>query len=225
MKTTPIPVKFDRQGHSCNFYAGFGPTEIYRAGRAGPRGPGDVCQASSAPSSRILRVHLGCRRWARAKIHQYCFGLAKVVFCGLRSATQARAAQSATWGAQGEFRWPRVAMVAACASECPSATQRGCPRAADGWVGGVDSVRVDSVRVGAAHNRNRQTAHKNRRPSLQHDGPPLFRSALVCSPVAMLGLFRGDLCSERLFVLQNANLQACGRTHPCGRGNSATSDA
>ena len=26
MKTTPIPVKFDRQGHSCNFYAGFGPT-------------------------------------------------------------------------------------------------------------------------------------------------------------------------------------------------------
>ena len=26
MKTIPIPVKFDRQGHSCNFYAGFGPT-------------------------------------------------------------------------------------------------------------------------------------------------------------------------------------------------------
>ena len=26
MKTTPIPVKFDRQGHSCNFYAAFGPT-------------------------------------------------------------------------------------------------------------------------------------------------------------------------------------------------------
>ena len=26
-KTTPIPVKFDRQGHSCNFYAGLGPTE------------------------------------------------------------------------------------------------------------------------------------------------------------------------------------------------------
>ncbi len=26
MKTTPIPVKFDRQGHSCNFYEGFGPT-------------------------------------------------------------------------------------------------------------------------------------------------------------------------------------------------------
>ena len=26
MKTTPIPVKFDRQGHSCNFYAGLGPT-------------------------------------------------------------------------------------------------------------------------------------------------------------------------------------------------------
>ena len=26
MKTTPIPVKFDRQGHSCNFFAGFGPT-------------------------------------------------------------------------------------------------------------------------------------------------------------------------------------------------------
>ena len=24
MKTTPIPVKFDRQGHSCNFYVGFG---------------------------------------------------------------------------------------------------------------------------------------------------------------------------------------------------------
>ena len=28
MKTTPIPVKFDRQGHSCNFYAGFGPTQV-----------------------------------------------------------------------------------------------------------------------------------------------------------------------------------------------------
>jgi len=28
LKTTPIPVKFDRQGHSCNFYGGFGPTEI-----------------------------------------------------------------------------------------------------------------------------------------------------------------------------------------------------
>ena len=26
MKTTPIPVKFDRQGHSCNFHGGFGPT-------------------------------------------------------------------------------------------------------------------------------------------------------------------------------------------------------
>jgi hypothetical protein len=26
LKTTPIPVKFDRQGHPCNFYAGFGPT-------------------------------------------------------------------------------------------------------------------------------------------------------------------------------------------------------
>ena len=26
MKTTPIPVKFDRQGHSCNFYGGLGPT-------------------------------------------------------------------------------------------------------------------------------------------------------------------------------------------------------
>ena len=28
MKTTPIPVKFDRQDHSCNFYGGFGPTAI-----------------------------------------------------------------------------------------------------------------------------------------------------------------------------------------------------
>ena len=28
MKTTPISVKFDRQGHSCNFYAGFGPTGV-----------------------------------------------------------------------------------------------------------------------------------------------------------------------------------------------------
>jgi hypothetical protein len=26
LKTTPIPVKFDRQGHSCNFYGGLGPT-------------------------------------------------------------------------------------------------------------------------------------------------------------------------------------------------------
>ena len=26
LKTTPIPVNFDRQGHSCNFYGGFGPT-------------------------------------------------------------------------------------------------------------------------------------------------------------------------------------------------------
>ena len=25
--STPIPVKFDRQGHSCNYYAGFGPIE------------------------------------------------------------------------------------------------------------------------------------------------------------------------------------------------------
>ena len=32
-KTTRIPVKFDRQGHSCNFYAGFGPTFAHlRAG-------------------------------------------------------------------------------------------------------------------------------------------------------------------------------------------------
>ena len=31
MKTTPIPVKFDRQGHSCNFYGGFGPTVGNRA--------------------------------------------------------------------------------------------------------------------------------------------------------------------------------------------------
>ena len=28
MKTTPIPVKFDRQGHSCNFYVGFGPSSL-----------------------------------------------------------------------------------------------------------------------------------------------------------------------------------------------------
>ena len=28
MKTTPIPVKFDRQGHSCNFFVGFGSTDI-----------------------------------------------------------------------------------------------------------------------------------------------------------------------------------------------------
>ena len=28
LKTISIPVKFDRQGHSCNFYGGFGPTEI-----------------------------------------------------------------------------------------------------------------------------------------------------------------------------------------------------
>ena len=26
LKTAPSPVKFDRQGHSCNFYVGFGPT-------------------------------------------------------------------------------------------------------------------------------------------------------------------------------------------------------
>ena len=25
---TPIPVKFDRQRHSCNFYAGLGPTDL-----------------------------------------------------------------------------------------------------------------------------------------------------------------------------------------------------
>ena len=34
MKTTPIPVKFDRQGHSCNFYAGFGPTGAARGRHA-----------------------------------------------------------------------------------------------------------------------------------------------------------------------------------------------
>ena len=28
LKTTPVPVKFDRQGHSCNFYAGLGPTDL-----------------------------------------------------------------------------------------------------------------------------------------------------------------------------------------------------
>jgi len=27
LKTTPIPVTFDRQGHSCNFYEGFGNKE------------------------------------------------------------------------------------------------------------------------------------------------------------------------------------------------------
>ena len=27
MKTIPIPIKFDRQGHPCNFHAGLGPTE------------------------------------------------------------------------------------------------------------------------------------------------------------------------------------------------------
>ena len=29
MKTTPIPVEFDRQDHSRNFYAGLGPTSMY----------------------------------------------------------------------------------------------------------------------------------------------------------------------------------------------------
>ena len=34
VETIPIPVKFDRQGHSCNFYAGFGPTnEVLCYGR------------------------------------------------------------------------------------------------------------------------------------------------------------------------------------------------
>jgi hypothetical protein len=36
LKTIPIPVKFGRQGHSCNFYVGFGPIlanagVVYRA--------------------------------------------------------------------------------------------------------------------------------------------------------------------------------------------------
>jgi hypothetical protein len=34
LKTTPIPVKFDRQGHSCNFYAAFGPTSVVEAWRS-----------------------------------------------------------------------------------------------------------------------------------------------------------------------------------------------
>ena len=34
MKTTPIPVKFDRQGHSCNFYAGLGPTSTSKRERS-----------------------------------------------------------------------------------------------------------------------------------------------------------------------------------------------
>ena len=41
MKTTPIPVKFDRQGHSCNFYGGLGPTRSCRLSGVGammPRG-------------------------------------------------------------------------------------------------------------------------------------------------------------------------------------------
>ena len=43
MKTTPIPVKFDRQGHSCNFYAGFGPTN-------------DKAGLASAPTASIWIV-------------------------------------------------------------------------------------------------------------------------------------------------------------------------
>ena len=43
MKTTPIPVKFDRQGHSCNFFAGFGPTSCHISASSCWRGWRLVC--------------------------------------------------------------------------------------------------------------------------------------------------------------------------------------
>ena len=42
VETTPIPVKFDRQGHSCNLYGGFGPTVF------------ELCQSSSSSCVRFL---------------------------------------------------------------------------------------------------------------------------------------------------------------------------
>ena len=51
MKTTPIPVKFDRQGHSCNFYAGFGPTPSHHS---------SGCKRLSSPS-RVIHVPLQFR--------------------------------------------------------------------------------------------------------------------------------------------------------------------
>ena len=65
MKTTPIPVKFDRQGHSCNFYVGFGPMRFWTA-RVGKitfaqlaknwGGPTDA-YGLLGPNSPIVRGH------------------------------------------------------------------------------------------------------------------------------------------------------------------------
>ena len=58
MKTTPIPVKFDRQDHSCNFYGGFGPT-VYGQEDDGGADPavGPAADAGAAPA--LLGCHSG----------------------------------------------------------------------------------------------------------------------------------------------------------------------
>ena len=57
-----------------------------------------------------------------------------------------------------------------------------------------------------------------------HDGSPIIRPSLVCSPVEMLGSFcNGE--SRRLFLTSHKAKQGRRLAHPCGRGNSATSDA
>ena len=65
MKTTPIPVKFDRQGHSCIFYWGFGP--MYLNVRSYVRDELVLCVASvcnlplsAYPRARLLTDSLPC---------------------------------------------------------------------------------------------------------------------------------------------------------------------
>ena len=65
MKTTPIPVKFDRQGHSCNFFVGFGPTHrtlIHCASaplRSRPARSREFC-AAAPPSGLCARTPPRC---------------------------------------------------------------------------------------------------------------------------------------------------------------------
>lgn len=85
MKTTPIPVKFDRQGHSCNFYGGFGPTHCNsvraqkRATQLTTRCNEQVRQKRCVMCGRSVCVRVGvnvcrsirlcaCLRWCEASL-------------------------------------------------------------------------------------------------------------------------------------------------------------
>ena len=69
VENSPIPVKFDRQGHSCNFYADLGPTEyckwdavLWRLGHvhvwhAAARGPWLLRTKESKQGISIVKSH------------------------------------------------------------------------------------------------------------------------------------------------------------------------